>query len=130
VPSENLRLRTYKRIAAVTGEVERDELLREFEDRFGPPPQAVRNLLDYAVLKAVCEKLLVASVERRGAHVGIKFHDQTPVRPETVVRLLRRSSGQGLRLDPSGVLWMEWVHRGEPGNVTAAVQNVLLQLQS
>jgi len=130
VPSENLRLRTYKRIAAVTGDVERHELLREFEDRFGPPPQAVRNLLDYAVLKAVCEKLLVASVERRGAHVGIKFHDQTPVRPENVVRLLRRRSGQGLRLDPSGVLWMEWVHRGEPGNVTEAVQNVLLQLQS
>jgi len=132
VPSENLRLRTYKRIAGVTTEPEHEELLRELEDRFGPPPQAVRNLLDYAVLKAVCERLLVASVERRGARVGIKFHDHTPVRPENVVRLLRRSGGRGLglRLDPSGVLWMDWVPQGGAAGVIASVQKVLLQLQT
>ena len=32
----------------------------ELGDRFGPPPPAVENLLDYAVLKALAEKLLVA----------------------------------------------------------------------
>ncbi|MBI3670479.1 MAG: transcription-repair coupling factor [Acidobacteria bacterium] len=125
IPSENLRLRTYKRIAGISSEAEREEVRREFEDRFGPAPPAIGNLLDYAVLKALCERLLVASVERHGEQVAIKFHPQTPVRGEQVVHVIR--TRRGLRLDPSGVLWTEV--RREQGSLTQAVRNVLLQLQ-
>ena len=126
IPSEGLRLRTYKRIAGISREPEREEVRCELEDRFGTPPPAVDHLLDYAVLKALCEKLLVASVERRGAQVAVKFHPQTPLRPEQVVRVVR--ARPGLRLDPSGVLWMT-LERA-PGSVTQGVRNVLLQLQA
>ena len=61
IENENLRLRIYKRIAGVTSEAMRDEVRKELDDRFGPPPPAVVNLLDYAVLKALAEKLLVAN---------------------------------------------------------------------
>ncbi len=125
IPSENLRLRTYKRIAGITSESEREEVRRELADRFGPPPPAVGNLLDYAALKALCERLLVASVERRGAEVAIKFHPQTPLAPEQVVRVV--GARRGLRLDPSGVLWMQLER--ERGGTTESVRNVLLQLQ-
>jgi transcription-repair coupling factor (superfamily II helicase) len=81
IESENLRLRIYKRIASVTSDSGREEVKHELEDRFGPPPPAVENLLDYAVLKAIAEKLLVASVDRRGDQVAIKFHDDTPLGP-------------------------------------------------
>jgi transcription-repair coupling factor (superfamily II helicase) len=126
IPSENLRLRTYKRIAGISSEGEREEVRRELADRFGPPPGAVEHLLDYAVLKALCEKLLVASVERHGEQVAIKFHAQTPLRPEQVVRVIR--ARRGMKLDPSGVLRMSFP-RG-PGNLTAEIRNVLLQLQA
>ena len=126
IPSESLRLRTYKRIAGIASEAERDEARRELEDRFGPPPPPVDHLLDYAVLKALCEKLLVASLERRAAHVAIKFHPQTPLGPEHLVRVVR--AGRGLRLDPSGVLWMNLERERE--SVTQGVRNVLLQLQA
>src|SRR6202041_796006 len=43
IESENLRLRIYKRISGVTAQNERDEVRRELEDRFGPPPPAVEN---------------------------------------------------------------------------------------
>jgi len=125
IPSENLRLRTYKRIAGMGGEGEREEVRRELEDRFGPLPPAVEHLLDYAMLKAICERLLVASVERRGAEVAIKFHSQTPVDPEKVVRVLR--ARRGLRMDPSGVLWMSL--EDKRGDLTETVRNLLLQLQ-
>ncbi len=125
IPSENLRLRTYKRIAGMGGEGEREEVRRELEDRFGPLPPAVEHLLDYAMLKAICERLLVASVERRGAEVAVKFHLQTPVDPEKVVRVL--GARRGLRMDPSGVLWMSL--EGERGDLTETVRNLLLQLQ-
>jgi transcription-repair coupling factor (superfamily II helicase) len=126
IESENLRLRIYKRIASVTSDAERDEVKRELEDRFGPPPSAVANLLDYAVLKALAEKLLVASVDRRGDQVAIKFHDDTPLGPDRLVKLIKKR--RGTRLDPTGVLWLDW--RGEKGGAMAAVRNVLLQLQS
>src|SRR5437899_7481244 len=123
IPSENLRLRTYKRIAEISTEDGREEVRRELADRFGPPPPAVDNLLDYAVLKALCEKLLVASVERHAEQVAIKFHPETPVRPEQVVGVIRAHGG--LRLDPSGVLWMN-LGRDRP-RLTQTVRNVLLQ---
>ncbi|MGB0035358.1 MAG: transcription-repair coupling factor, partial [Candidatus Acidiferrales bacterium] len=126
IESENLRLRIYKRIAGVTSDSEREEVRRELEDRFGPPPPAVENLLDYAVLKALAEKLLVASVDRRGDQVAIKFYDDTPLGPERLVKLIRKR--RGMRLDPTGVLWLDW--KSESGGAMGAARNVLLQLQS
>jgi transcription-repair coupling factor (superfamily II helicase) len=126
IENENLRLRIYKRIAGVTSEAERDEVRRDLEDRFGPPPQAVANLLEYALLKALAEKLLVASIDRRGDQIALKFHEDTPLGPESMVELLRKR--RDLRLDPGGILWMKW--KGADGSATGAVRNVLLQLQS
>jgi transcription-repair coupling factor (superfamily II helicase) len=126
IESENLRLRIYKRIASVTTDAERDEVRRELEDRFGPPPPAVENLLDYAVLKGLAERFLVASIDRRGDQLAIKFYDDTPLGPERLVKLIRKR--RGMRLDPTGVLWFEW--KGEKGGGMAAARNVLLQLQS
>jgi transcription-repair coupling factor (superfamily II helicase) len=135
IPSENLRLRTYKRIAGVTSDSEREEVRRELEDRFGPPPRAVENLLDYAVLKALCERLGVASVERRGEQVALKFYEQTTVVPERIVSIVRR--GAGMRLDPAGVLWLPLDRESRrrasseaPASATDTVRNVLLQLQT
>jgi transcription-repair coupling factor (superfamily II helicase) len=126
IESENLRLRIYKRIAGVSSESERDEVRKELEDRFGPPPSPVENLLDYAVLKALAEKLLVASVDRRGDQLAIKFYEDTPLGPERLVKLMRKR--KDMRLDPTGVLWLGW--KGDMGGTIGALRNVLLQLQS
>ena len=126
IESENLRLRIYKRIAEVSNEEEREEVRKELEDRFGTPPAAVHNLLDYAVLKALAERLLVASIERRGDQVAVRFHDETPIKPEKLVRVIR--GRRGMRLDPSGVLWFDW--KSDKDGVASATQKLLLQLQS
>jgi len=121
-----LRLRTYKRIAEMTNEGQREEILKELADRFGPPPTAINNLLDYALLKALAEKMLVASIERRGAQVSMKFHPETPVKPERIVEMLR--ARRGLRLDPAGVLYMD-VERGHHP-LAQSVRNLLLELHT
>src|SRR6266851_1012205 len=125
IESENLRLRTYKRIAGITGDSEKEEVRRELEDRFGPLPPAVGNLLEYAVLKAECEKLLVSSIERQGDRVAAKFHPETPLDPSLLVRVIGKHTG--IRLDPSGAMWMEW-NRGQ-GGLIGALRNVLLELR-
>jgi transcription-repair coupling factor (superfamily II helicase) len=126
IESENLRLRIYKRIAGVTSDAERVEVRRELADRFGPPPLAVENLLEYAVLKALAEKMLVATIDRKQDQIAIKFYDDTPLGPERLVKLVRKR--RGMRLDPTGVLWFDW--KGDAGGPMAAARNVLQQLQS
>ena len=124
IPSENLRLRTYKRISSIASDDEKQDVRKELEDRFGTPPATVDNLLEYAVLKSMCERLRISAVERQGSRIAIRFHPETTIDPAALVNVVR--SRKGIKLDPSGVLWME-VTRGEP--VPAAVRNVLLSLR-
>jgi hypothetical protein len=70
------------------------------------------------------ERLRISSIERQGTKVAIRFHPETPIDPAALVSVVR--SRKGIKLDPSGVLWME-VTRGE--QLSAAVRNVLLSLR-
>jgi transcription-repair coupling factor (superfamily II helicase) len=124
IPGENLRLRTYKRISAIATEAEQKDVRRELEDRFGPVPPSVDNLLEYAALKSLSERLRIAAIERQGTRISMRFHPETQLDPARVVAVVRSRSG--IRLDPSGVLWLE-AGRGEP--VLPALRNVLLGLQ-
>src|SRR6266852_1509631 len=124
IPSENLRLRTYKRISSISSDEEKLDVRKELADRFGPPPISVDNLLEYAVLKSMSERLRISSVERQGSKIAIRFHAETTIDPAALVSVVR--SRKGIKLDPSGVLWME-VTRGE--QLSAAVRNVLLSLR-
>src|ERR1700741_1983927 len=124
IPSENLRLRTYKRISSIATEAEKQDVHKELEDRFGAMPKSVENLLEYAMLKSISEKLRIASVERQGMRIALRFHPETQLDPAAVVKVVR--SRKGIKLDPSGVLWME-LQRGE--SVPGALRNVLLGLR-
>jgi transcription-repair coupling factor (superfamily II helicase) len=124
IPSENLRLRTYKRISSIATEAEKQDVRKELEDRFGTLPKSVENLLEFALLKSMSEKLRIASVERQGTRVALRFHPETQLDPAAVVKVVR--SRKGIKLDPSGVLWME-LQRGE--SVPLALRNVLLGLR-
>jgi transcription-repair coupling factor (superfamily II helicase) len=126
LPSESLRLRTYKRIAEIHHENERDALRRELEDRFGPTPPAIHNLLDYALLKSLAERLQISSVDRRGNEAIVKFHPATSVHPERLVRLVRKE--KGTKLDPKGVLTVT-LERSN-GSIAEAIRNVLLPLET
>ena len=124
IPSENLRLRTYKRISSIATEEEKQDVRRELADRFGALPGTVENLLEYAVLKSMCERLRISAVERQGNRIAIRLHAETTLDPATLVKVVR--SRKGIKLDPSGVLWLETT-RGE--SVPGALRNVLLGLQ-
>jgi transcription-repair coupling factor (superfamily II helicase) len=123
IPSENLRLRTYKRVSSVKSEAEKQDVHKELQDRFGALPKAVENLLEFAVLKSLCERLRIAAVERQGTKIALRFHPETTLEPTAVIKVVR--SRKGIKLDPSGVLWME-LQRGEP--VTEALRSVLAGL--
>jgi transcription-repair coupling factor (superfamily II helicase) len=123
IEDERQRLRVYRRIASLgEDEGERRAVAFELEDRYGPLPRAVENLLQVAALKAAAERLRLESLEYRQGELRVRFHPETRVRPERLVGLVR--STPGARLDPAGVLHLP-VERGREGWLEDARKRLL-----
>ncbi|MFM2078571.1 MAG: transcription-repair coupling factor [Actinomycetota bacterium] len=66
VPKEALRLEAYRRLAAVTSATEVDDIRAEWEDRYGPVPEAAEALLMVGALRAECHRLNLRDVQITG----------------------------------------------------------------
>ena len=102
IPEENQRLQMYKRVARVETESQLSDVASELEDRYGPPPPAVRHLLDYASLKLLCMRVGVNAIERKRDAVTFKFRQNAAVDPEQLARFV--STQKGAQFTPDGML--------------------------
>ncbi len=102
VPEENQRLQMYKCVARVETEQQLTDVAAELQDRYGPPPPAVRNLLDYASLKLLCMKVGVNAIERKRDSVTLKFQQNATVDPEQLARFV--AAQRGAQFTPDGQL--------------------------
>jgi transcription-repair coupling factor (superfamily II helicase) len=102
IPEENQRLRMYKRVAGVERESQLHDVRAELIDRYGEPPVAVRNLLDYADLKLVAVRVGVNAIERKRDQVSIKFRQTATVDPERLAHFV--ASQRGTQFSPDGTL--------------------------
>ena len=102
IPEENQRLRMYKRVAGVETESQLNDVRGELEDRYGEPPPAVRNLLEYATLKLLSVAVGVINIERKRDLVTVKFRQNAAVDPERLARFV--SSQRGAQFSPDGLL--------------------------
>jgi transcription-repair coupling factor (superfamily II helicase) len=75
VSDKNMRLRLYRRIASLGTQAEVEAIEEEFRDRFGPPPEAVLNLLYQVKVKLLAEGAAVASVSAENGQIAIRFRD-------------------------------------------------------
>jgi transcription-repair coupling factor (superfamily II helicase) len=127
VPEENQRLQMYKRVARVETESQLTDVAAELQDRYGPPPSAVRNLLDYASLKLLCMKVGVNAIERKRDSVTLKFQQNAAVDPEQLARFV--SAQRGAQFTPDGML--KFVLKATAAEeVLRALRTVLEQLAS
>ena len=102
IAEENQRLRMYKRVAGVETESQLNDVRGELKDRYGEPPAAVRNLLDYASLKLQCLAVGVTQIERKRELVTVKFRQDAKVDPEQLARFV--SAQRGAQFAPDGTL--------------------------
>jgi transcription-repair coupling factor (superfamily II helicase) len=102
IPEENQRLQMYKRVARVETESQLTDVAGELEDRYGTPPPAVRNLLDYASLKLLCLRVGVNAIERKRDSVTFKFRQNAAIDPEQLARFV--STQKGAQFTPDGML--------------------------
>ncbi len=127
VPEENQRLQMYKRVARVETESQLNDVGLELKDRYGPPPPAVRNLLDYASLKLLCMKVGVVAIERKRDFVTLKFRPDATVDPEQLARFV--SAQRGAQFTPDGML--KFVLKATAAEeVLRALRTILEQLAS
>jgi transcription-repair coupling factor (superfamily II helicase) len=102
IPEENQRLRMYKRIAGVETESQLNDVGAELQDRYGEPPAAVRNLLEYAALKLLALRVGATAVERKRDLVNIKFRQNAVIDPGKLAHFV--SSQRGAQFSPDGTL--------------------------
>ena len=69
VPGERLRLEAYKKLATVQDEAGLAEIEAELRDRYGAPPEPVRNLLEVAHLRTVARQADVGNISVQGSYV-------------------------------------------------------------
>jgi transcription-repair coupling factor (superfamily II helicase) len=69
IPHERLRLEMYKKLAAVADEAQLADIEAELVDRYGAPPEAVRNLLEVARLRTVARAAGIGDISVQGNHV-------------------------------------------------------------
>ncbi len=111
IGDENQRLRAYRQIANAADAEARDRAEKELEDRYGPVPEAVRNLLAYSALKTLAEQIGIEAVDRRHNILNIKFHKETRVDPARLMHIVKTT--RGAQFTPAGVLLLPL--DGQPG---------------
>jgi transcription-repair coupling factor (superfamily II helicase) len=102
ITEENQRLRMYKRIAAVENEPQLNDVRSELEDRYGPMPAPVRNLLDAAGLKLLSNQVGVLGIDRKRDIVQIRFSEHASVDPVRLAQFV--ATHKGAQFSPGGQL--------------------------
>jgi transcription-repair coupling factor (superfamily II helicase) len=125
IPEENQRLRMYKRVAGIETEQQLTEVAAELEDRYGPPPPAVRNLLEYATLKLLARRVGVAGIERKREQVSVRFNPNANIDPARLAQFVAASPGA--QFTPAGILKFA-LKPSVPGEVLANLRSLLVEL--
>jgi transcription-repair coupling factor (superfamily II helicase) len=89
IPDMNQRLTVYRRMAAVRTDAELDRLMDEVRDRYGPPPDSVLNLAEYAAIRLLADRLRLESLDREGQTVVLKFRPDARLDPAWLFRVVQ-----------------------------------------
>ena len=119
------RLRTYKRVSSAETDEELADVHAEIEDRYGPIPETVESLFEYARLRREASRLGIVSIDREGDRLAIKFSEKAGVDPDKLIALVKAG---GASFAPSGVLKIRLASQ-EDAAVFAEVRELLKGLR-
>jgi transcription-repair coupling factor (superfamily II helicase) len=121
VENANLRMELYRKIASA--EESEEDVLAELTDRFGPPPPAVRSLIEVAALKRLAESLRVQSISAKGGELIIRLRRDARIDIDRLIEMV--STRPGAAFSPSGVLTLA---AGRGGQMVAIARETLSSL--
>lgn len=92
IPDDESRIEMYKKISAVKGPEDFDDVVDELTDRFGNPPKCVVSLVQISLVRYLAQRLGIYEVRSRGQEALLLYSDDVskiPVEPYIRKRIRR-----------------------------------------
>ena len=93
---ERTRVEVYKRIARINSPEERGDVIEELIDRFGDVPHPVKNLVDIAYLKGLCQQLYIEKATLTPGLATLRFSAGASLDPTVLMGAITRGEGMAL----------------------------------
>jgi transcription-repair coupling factor (superfamily II helicase) len=94
IADENQRLVFYRRLAAIRGQSDLDDIANELRDRYGPLPPTVDSFLRIMDLRRSLKDYMVVRAALRDGAVTLQFHPDAPVSVDKLVTMVHRGKGR------------------------------------
>lgn len=114
IENADLRLSIYRKIATSKNIKALRNIIDELRDRFGPPPEKTRCLIQIMEIKVMAARLFIKKIRNISGKIRIFFSTDTPVRPEEIFSLYKKRKGYmkflpegGIELDLRGKKWRD-----------------------
>ncbi len=116
------RMEMYRRIADLSSDADREDIIDELVDRFGETPKVVDTLLDVSQLRYLACSLGISQVIRKGDRVLMRMEDAYVPDPIRLMEAMRQTDPR-LALTPTTPTSM--VLKGVTGNEMAVLRTCL-----
>lgn len=100
IQDSNLRMEMYRRIANLSTDADREDIIDELVDRFGETPKVVDTLLDVSQLRYLACSLGISQVMRKGDTVFMRMDERYTPDPLVLLEAMKRTDPR-LALTPS-----------------------------
>jgi transcription-repair coupling factor (superfamily II helicase) len=117
VENPDIRLSLYRKVAVAKDRNSLNELLEEFKDRFGAPPEETQRLIEIIELKILARALAVTRIVNDGGMMRIFFSTETPVTPRQLISIFNEREQRisflregGVEIDMREKTWQEIHH--------------------
>ncbi|MBU4330495.1 MAG: transcription-repair coupling factor [Acidobacteria bacterium] len=110
LPQINLRLNLYKRVSSAENMEDIGHTHAEVEDRYGPLPSGVKNLLRYGIVRFLAGRLKIRGIDRIGSRLVFDFYPQSRADLSRLPDLLQKYRGT---MTPQGVMSLNLSGTGE-----------------
>ncbi|MCL2670437.1 MAG: transcription-repair coupling factor [Clostridiales bacterium] len=95
-PNELLRLAMYRRVARIASRADYDDLLDEYEDRYGDLPAPALALLKQALIRALAKQAGLSMVVQKGTMLSLQYSNSA--RPDGIKLLFAMQSCPRMKL--------------------------------
>lgn len=87
IPDHGQKIEIYQKISRITHLKEKEDLLDELKDRFGPPPEPVLTLLDVTAIKTKAKDAGISSIKEEKNEIILEFSSMEGVKGQDLLEM-------------------------------------------
>jgi transcription-repair coupling factor (superfamily II helicase) len=90
ISDTDVRLNLYRRLSSLNEEHDLEPMVAEMQDRFGPFPEEVSNLMHVMAVRLLLKRVRVVRLDVTPDGVVFTFYPDTPISPEKLIRMAEK----------------------------------------